>query len=155
MTDDELFATCVWTEARGEPYEGMAAVARVVWNRINQKWFSDGTVSGTVLAKDQFSAFYFDMVDDHYTRVCSTREEATVRAEVLFAQASASAQWAECQKAVTDGKPGATYPGGPTWDKFAAEPRALMYANLAISNPAWATADKRICQIYSHTFFRA
>lgn len=154
MDDNTLFALCVWTEARGEPYEGKCAVARVIHNRMTQRYFSDGTVAGTVLAKDQFSAFYFDMVGGHYTRVCSTPEEAEARAEHMLPEAEADPTWSDCNRAVTDGAAGSGYTGGPVWDRFAAEPRALLYCNMDVSQPAWATPSARICAIYSHTFFR-
>lgn len=154
MTDADLIALCVWTEARGEPYEGKAAVARVIFNRMHAKWFSDGTVPGTVLAKDQFSGFWFSMVEGHYARVCDTLAQAEARAALLLLTVQVDPVWPDCKQACMDGSPGSGYAPGPVWAVFSAEPRALLYANLSISSPIWATADKKVCTIYSHTFFK-
>lgn len=154
MTDADLMALCIFTEARGEPYEGKCAVGRVILNRIAERWFSDGTMAGTVLAKDQFSAFWFDMVDGKYTRICETQGAAAVHAENLLANAKTDAMWPHCQKACADAAPGSGYAPGPVWAILAAAPRALLYANLAISSPVWATPEKKVCSIFHHTFFK-
>lgn len=154
MTDDDLFALCVYEEARGEIPEGRRAVARVIYNRIASRYFSDGTVAGTVLARDQFSWAWFDMVDGHYTRVCHTLADAEARAESLLAPAQAQMIWADCVDAVSEGKPSSGYQGGPQWQALAAEPRALLYCNTAISHPAWATPEKQVAVIGHHTFFK-
>lgn len=44
-------------EARGEPYAGKVAVAEVIRNRMANRYFSDGTVAGTVLKAMQFSCW--------------------------------------------------------------------------------------------------
>lgn len=154
MTDPDLFALCVYTEARGEPYEGKVAVGRVILNRMAAKWFSDGTIPGTVLRKDQFSAFYFDMVNGHYSRICDTVAAATAHAANLLVTAKHDKTWPDCQRACADAAPGSGYVAGPQWQALAAEPRAMLYCNPAISHPVWATADKHVATIYSHSFYR-
>jgi spore germination cell wall hydrolase CwlJ-like protein len=155
MTDDELLALCIWTEARGEPAEGKAAVARVIFNRMAAGYFSDGTVAGTVLRYDQFSAFWFDMVGGRYTRAASSAGEARGRAVALLPGAMASASWAACVQACADGAIGSAYAWGPQGQRLAAEPRALLYCDLAVSHPIWATPQARVAAIFNHTFFRA
>lgn len=44
-------------EARSEPYQGKLAVAEVIRNRMNQRFFSDGTVRDTILRPYQFSGW--------------------------------------------------------------------------------------------------
>ena len=44
-------------EAAGESYAGKLAVAEVIRNRMQRKYASDGTVSGTVLKPLQFSGW--------------------------------------------------------------------------------------------------
>lgn len=155
MTDDDLLALCVWDEAAGEPYEGKVAVARVLLNRMAARFESDGTVAGTVLAKDQFSGFWFAMSAGKYTRVCWTPEEAHARAESYLWMATRQAIWADCARAAADAAKGVAFAGGPEWAKLAAQPRALMYANMSICSPGWATADKLVARIFHHTFYRA
>lgn len=47
----------IWQEARGEPYEGKVAVAKVIRHRMRLLYNSDGTVHGTVLRPKQFSGW--------------------------------------------------------------------------------------------------
>jgi len=155
MTDADLYALCIWTEARGEMYEGKVAVARVIANRMAQRYESDGTIAGTVLAPNQFSDFYFTMVNGHYTRVAHTVADAAARAEKLLTQALCDDTWPQCQQAVQDGAIGSDFAWGPQGRKLNAEPRALLYDNMAISHPYWASPETEICTIEHHTFFRA
>lgn len=156
-----LAALCIWDEAGNQPPEGRRAVAVVLLKRMARRYQSDGTVAGTVLRYDQFSGFYFAMIDGEYKRVCSTPEEAAARAETLLLTAQAGrALWADCQQAWTDAQPvdggsiGAAYAGGPEYQKLVAAPDALLYVNLAVSQPAWATPDKLVAKIFAHSFYR-
>jgi spore germination cell wall hydrolase CwlJ-like protein len=155
MTDADLFALTVWTEAAGEPYEGKVAVARVILNRIAQRYESDGTMAGSVLKFDQFSDFWFDMVDGAYARVCDCRDEAERRAEAMLPRARTQPIWADCARATADGAPGSGFRGGPQWARLAAEPRALLYCDPTLSRPAWATPGALVAAIFHHSFYRA
>ncbi|WP_312855413.1 spore cortex-lytic enzyme [Litoribacterium kuwaitense] len=53
--DIQLMANAVHGEARGEPYEGMVAVAGVILNRINSATFPD-SVSGVIFEPRAFTA---------------------------------------------------------------------------------------------------
>lgn len=57
VPDDAWAVMTIWQEARSEPYMGMLAVAEVIRNRMRAKFFSDGTVAGTVLRDRQFSGW--------------------------------------------------------------------------------------------------
>ena len=154
MSDDDLFALCVWDEAQGEPFEGKVAVARVIYNRMANKYASDGTVEGTILHKWAFSGFWAEMQHGHYTQIAFNFEDAEAQANRLLIQAKATPQWAECQRAVLAGKPGVAFTGGPAWRKLDAEPHAVLYYNPQISSPKWATPEDTICDIYHHRFCR-
>jgi spore germination cell wall hydrolase CwlJ-like protein len=154
MTDADLYALTIWTEARGEPYEGKVAVSRVIANRIAHRYASDGTVAGTVLRYDQFSAFWFKMVEGQYRRVASSQEEAQAQADELLPIAKASAMWADCQRAISDGAIGSSFAWGPQGRKLNAEPRTLLYCDRAISDPPWATEEAQVAVIWNHTFYR-
>lgn len=57
LTDIELLALCIWSEARGEPIKGQVAVGHVVLNRVKgSDWFGK-TIRGVILKKYQFSWF--------------------------------------------------------------------------------------------------
>lgn len=57
IAEDALAIVTLMQEAAGEPYIGKVAVAEVIRNRMNKKYASDGTVSGTVLRPLQFSGW--------------------------------------------------------------------------------------------------
>ena len=161
MDDQTLFALCVWDEASGEPYEGKVAVARVIHNRMAAKYQSDGTVAGTVLKKFQFSGFWFTMEDGKYTQTEFDAAGAEAQAERLLVQATGARNascWADCLRAVAQADPKNPTPWAkglhPEWDKLAAEPRALLYCNPAISHPTWATPKAQVAVIFHHTFYK-
>jgi spore germination cell wall hydrolase CwlJ-like protein len=156
MTDDDLLATCVADEAGNQPYEGKVAVAIVLANRQTIPYQSDGTVAGTVLRKDQFSGFWFEMVDGAYTRVCHTPEEAQARAEEKFRRYLGQSVWADCARAVEDARlwqQGQTmsFEPGPAFAGLT--PDTVLYLNPAISHAPWATPEKQDAVIFDHTFY--
>jgi spore germination cell wall hydrolase CwlJ-like protein len=152
MTDAELLALCVWDEARGEPAEGKAAVARVVLNRMHAHYQSDGTIPGTVLAPGQFSGFWFDWANGKYVRACTTRDEAATRAGKLLADAETAPEvWETCLDAAARVQAGTFR--GPLYEKLG--DAAVNYADLAYCNPAWAVPEKLVVEIGRHSFFRA
>lgn len=153
--DDARWLTlCVYQEARGEPVDGKAAVARVVLNRTRRSppYCSDGTIKGTVFAPNQFSWTSWAFLGGHYIKVARTPAEVAARAEQLLATSiEDKTNWAACQAAalaVLDG----SFQGGAGYR--ALTPEALQYVNLAVSRPAWADPAKLVCQIGRHSFFR-
>lgn len=58
MTIEDCFAiSTIWMEARGESKAGKIAVARVIKNRTERRYQSNGNVVGTCLKPFQFSAW--------------------------------------------------------------------------------------------------
>lgn len=55
-----LAVATILQEAEGEPYEGKVAVARVIRERMRLRYYSDGTVAGTILKPFQFSGWNTD-----------------------------------------------------------------------------------------------
>lgn len=157
MTADELATTCIADEAGNQAHEGRVAIGVVILNRMARRFESDGTVAGTVLKRDQFSGFWFSMVHGHYTRVAHTREEAESRAEAKFAMYVRQVLWGDCQLAWADAD--AWFVGeAPSFNpshEFAALHDAVNYVNLTISQPVWATADKFLCKLGAHSFYRS
>ena len=155
MTDlspSTLLALCVWTEARGEPDDGKAAVARVVLNRGALHYSSDGTVAGTVLHRDQFSAFWFKMIGGKYLRVANDDEEARDRADELLAQARGDSAWPQClvvSGAVLLGK----YTGGADYQRLTSDTVLYYNPDVVTTPPAWADPHKYVCAIGAHAFY--
>jgi spore germination cell wall hydrolase CwlJ-like protein len=151
MTDEELAATCIWDEARGEPIDGKAGVARVILNRMTLKYSSDGTVQGTVLRKFQFSGFWFAMENGKYEQNVFNFEEALEEAQKLYTQALDSDQWNDCLSswnAVTS----RTY-SGSSYNLLTND--TVLYYNPEVSEPpAWANQSKFVARIGHHEFFR-
>jgi spore germination cell wall hydrolase CwlJ-like protein len=67
IPDDVWGPLCIFAESRSEPYEGQVAVGCVIRNRMARRFFSDGTVVGTVTAPHQFS--WMNTSDAQRTRV--------------------------------------------------------------------------------------
>lgn len=151
--DINLFAVCIYDEARGEIDDGKFAVGRVLLNRAKLHFFSDGTVTGTVLRKDQFSGFWFQMVNGRYTRVCSTLDQAQALATKKIAAAANDPQhWQSCLS-VAHQMLESCYTGDAIYRQLT--DNTVLYANLAICSPNWATPDKFVCKIGHHSFFRS
>ena len=150
MDDATLGALCVFEEAGNQPYEGKVAVAIVVLRRTAQKYMSDGTVSGTVLARNQFSWTGWEMVNGKYTKVAFTTEEERARAEDLLRRAQMYTQaWARALRIASDVRDGIYH--STAFDKIT--PKTVLYVNLSISHPAWALPQNEVVQIGHHTFY--
>jgi hypothetical protein len=164
LTDEDLAALNVYQEADGEPDDGKAAVMRIVQNRIKKRYFSDGTILGTVLSKDQFSWAWFGFETVHSgtaTHVISTKEyvrlswtltEAQQHAETLLELAAPSdlTHCSQIARAVVAG----TYTG-PLYANLTDD--AVLYLNPRILTklPTWAIPIRKICSIGHHDFYRA
>lgn len=154
MTDADLITLCAFQEANLEPDDGLAAVVRIVLNRIRAHYQSDGTVPGTVFHGDgtAFSWVAFEMVDGRYRRVASGLDQIMARAEQLLLQAQSFHQaWARAERIAAAVQAG-TYAGA---DFARITGDTVLYLNAAISSAAWATPDKLVCRIGRHSFFRA
>lgn len=158
MDDRTLLAVCIADEAGREPHVGKVAVGRVVMNRVRLKFMSDGTIPGTVLRKDQFSGFYFEMGPQGYKRVASTVEQAQARAvEKLTRYKANAAVWADCLMAADQAMSGLVLSpkDAPQFPGFTE--RTVNYYNPKVvkTPPAWATPDRLDTVIFNHTFYHA
>jgi hypothetical protein len=158
MDDRTLLAVCIADEAGLEPFVGKLAVGRVVLNRMRLKFQSDGTIPGTVLRKDQFSGFYFEMVGGKYTRVASTIEQAAARAvDKLTRYKANAAVWADSLYAADLARLGLLVSSreDPMFPGFTE--RTVNYYNPKVvkTPPAWATPDRLDTVIFNHTFYHA
>lgn len=154
MTDAELMTLCAFQEANLEPDDGLAAVVRVIMNRIRLRFQSDGTVAGTVFHANgtAFSWAAFEMADGRYRRVADGLAEIRLRAQALLAAAQAHhSAWRRCQRITAQVQAG-LYAGV---DFRAITGDTLLYLNPALSSAPWATPDKFVGQIGRHAFYRA
>ncbi len=150
MTDHELMTLCAFQEADNQPDEGVAAIPKVVLNRTALRYASDGTISGTILRHAQFSWTEYSMVNRVYERVAANPAEQMARVEHLLAvDKAAVVQWARCSRIVAAVVAGSFQ--GPLFDKLT--PRTVLYDNLALSSPAWASSSKLVVRIADHSFF--
>lgn len=149
MDDATLLALCIWSEAAGESVAGKQAVAQVVMNRMREKYESDGTMAGTVLYPNQFSGFWFDMIDGRYTRVCWTRQDAEQHAQKMLLRAQHQAIWDVCMD-VAEGVLDGTIPPAKSLDQ------AVLYLNPSILPrlPSWANPAAELCAVGHHVFYR-
>lgn len=125
ISDDSLGIVTVFQEAEGEPYEGKVAVAEVILRRTKMKYMSDGTVTGTVLRRLQFSG----MNSDAANRIRS------------FQIDSDTPKVKECIEAWNEAKEGSNRSNGAT-----------HYYNPKIASPAWAEGAKITATIGDHRF---
>lgn len=154
MTDADLIALCAFSEANLEPDDGLAAIVRVILNRMRRGFQSDGTVPGTIFHGNgtAFSWAAFEMDHGHYGRVANGPAEIAARATHLLAQAQVyKSAWARAQRIASAVQAGAYH--GADYDRLTAT--AVMYANLALVKPPWADPAKLICRIGHHSFYSA
>lgn len=161
LSEDAYLALCVYDEARGQPFEGQRAVARVVLNRARLKYSSDGTIKGTVLSPNQFSGFWFEAVAQKdgtwkYTRVAhdvAGAEEIARRHFMVAEGESQASPWLTAQNA-------ASIEESAALPHMQVEPilplDAVLYYNPHVTQgtPEWATPEKFIRSIGDHSFYR-
>lgn len=154
MTDADLIALCAFEEASIEPDDGLAAVVRVIKNRMVRLYQSDGSVPNTIFHGNgaAFSWAGFAMIGGRYRRVADGPVEIEARAERLLVAAKGFAKaWARAESIAAAVMAG-TYTG-PAYDGLTDD--AVMYLNPAIAGAAWAKPEKLVCKIGRHEFFRA
>jgi spore germination cell wall hydrolase CwlJ-like protein len=154
MDDASLLALCAFQEANLEPDDGLAAVARVVLNRIARRYQSNGTMFDTITHGDgcAFSWVGFDMVNGHYIRVADGPDEIEARVARLLEGARAYAHAWERAQTITGAVRAGTY-HGPDYDKLTDD--VVLYINPSISHAAWAVPANEVCAIGRHTFYHA
>jgi N-acetylmuramoyl-L-alanine amidase len=124
-----LAAITIWAEAQGESYDGKIAVGEVIRNRMKRMYSSDGSVAGTVAQRYQFSFWNDDKQNNQLlVKALQLDDSKVVAMQCIDA-------WRD--SAGTDLTHG-----------------AVLYVNLDVAQPAWATDDKFIVKIGHHTFYR-
>lgn len=125
ISDNVIAILNIWMEARGEERKGKVAVGEVMRNRLRtSRW--GNTIAEVVLAPYQFSGW-------------NTKDSNRVKAMLLDEYAPS---YIDCSEAWETSRMTRLTEG------------ALLYCNLSVSQPVWATPDKLIVKIGSHSFFR-
>jgi spore germination cell wall hydrolase CwlJ-like protein len=151
MTDADLLTLCALREAGNQPDDGVAAVCKVVLNRVRLHYDCDGTISGAILRHAAFSWTEFEFRDDAYVRVAFTPEAQLAHVEASFAQGKDSAGWARCARIAAEVQAG-TY-RGLMYGRLTAD-TVLYYAPSGASAPAWARPLAFVVQIGGQRFYR-
>jgi N-acetylmuramoyl-L-alanine amidase len=133
---DYLVSETAWAvmtiaqEARSENYQGKLAVAEVIRNRMAQKFFSDGTVRGTVLKPYQFSGW--NSSDPNRISCAGLRNNDPIVLDCLKA-------WNEAVSKETN-----------------ITGNAVSYFAHYIAQPDWAGSKQfeYTCQIGAHLFYK-
>jgi spore germination cell wall hydrolase CwlJ-like protein len=152
LDDLTALALNAFNEANLEPDDGMAAVCQVVLNRTCLRYQSNGTIQGSIEWPNAFSWVSWDFVNRHYAKVAFTVAQVTARLRtLLFKDSSYKTAWERAQR-IAGAVMARTYVGA---DFAKITPATVLYANLAISQPAWAKPANQVCVIGHHTFFHA
>ncbi len=121
-----LLTMCVYGEARGEPFEGKLAVAKVVMNRVAEGGWYGGSIKDVVLKPYQFSCF--NTWDPNFAKLFYPNKRA----------------WKQCFKAAWNAY--SEMMGDPT-------DGATHYCVTRI-NPPWVRAMEETNRIGNHKFFK-
>jgi len=125
IEDDTLGIITVYQEAEGESYFGKVLVAEVIIRRTKRKFMSDGTVTGTVLRRLQFSG----MNENTKNRIRSFK----IDTDDQIVQ--------DCMRAWTEAKAGSNH-----------IPGVMHFYNPTYSNPSWAQGAKIVLDEGNHRF---
>lgn len=130
----------VWAEARGEPYLGKVAVAETIIERGRRKFYSDGTVAGTLFRAKQFSAF------NHSTPWRANAFNLDDSDPVVIECARA---WDQAWAAVVKGIETRVLPGGAVFYHTIKAPR-----EAGVWPPVWAVTSEFVADVGAHRFYR-
>ena len=90
LDPEDLATATIRGEAEGESHEGRLAVAKVIRNRMAARFFSDGTLAGTVLKPYQFSVWNTAELRRIQMACCDRDDEASRAARLAWQE---SATW--------------------------------------------------------------
>lgn len=164
LSDSNLLALNVYEEANLEPDDGKAAVARVVKNRMALKFFSDGSIAGTILARDQFSWAWFGFETIHtgigvnqqskqeYIRVADTLADAEGVAVDRYDLAAPAALF-HCN-VVAQQAFGGTYKS-TSYSLLTDDTVLYLNPRILTHLPTWAIPAAKVCSIGHHDFYRS
>ena len=127
ISGDALAVATIRAEADNQPVEGKIAIGAVIRNRMRHRYFSDGTIHGTVLAPAQFSCFNTFAKARHIYLRLQVEDKLTMEAVKAWETS-----------AMVDPVDG-----------------AVLYFNPALASPQWDfTKLEEVRAIGDHTFYR-
>ncbi|MBZ0258843.1 cell wall hydrolase, partial [bacterium] len=121
-----LLTMCVYGEARGEPFEGKLAIAKVIMNRVAQGGWYGRSIKDVVFKPYQFSCF--NTWDPNFSKLFKPKKNV----------------WKQCFKAAWN-----------AYSELMDDPTegATHYCVTRI-NPPWVRAMEETSRIGNHKFFR-
>ena len=126
VDDDRWGELTLIQEAEGESYRGKVMVAEVILRRTREKYFSDGTVAGTVLRDRQFSGW----------------NHGANPVRIRVAKADTDDQpTQDCIRAWSEAKAGSNL-----------VPNCRHYYNPRVCNPPWARDARVVAEEGNHRF---
>ncbi len=153
VSDADLLTLCAYEEARNQPDDGVAAIGRVVGNRVRLGYQDDGhSIAGAITKHAQFSWTEYDEGAGGYHQVAFGLAAELARIQQLLVVAKADKmQWARCARivqAVLEGR----Y-AGAQYARLTNE--TVLYFNpAACAAPPWARVSAFVCRIGAHSFYR-
>jgi spore germination cell wall hydrolase CwlJ-like protein len=126
ISDDALATLTIRGEADADTMAEKTGVAEVIRNRMLTKYQSDGTVAGTVLHPGAFTCWWWK--DPGLVRMLSSYLDANFD--------DAAAAWHAAMTASSTAR------------------GAVLYVNLAVAQPSWATPDAFLVKIDNLSFYR-
>ena len=153
VSDVDLLTLCAFEEARNQPDDGVAAIGRVVENRVRLGYQDDGhSIAGAITKHAQFSWTEYDEGAAGYHQVAFGLSAELARIQQLLAVAQADrVQWARCAR-IVQAVMEARY-AGAQFARLTAD--TVLYFNpSACAAPPWARVSAFVCRIGAHQFYR-
>ncbi len=152
VSDADLLTLCAYEEARNQVDDGVAAIARVVENRVRQGYQCDHSIAGAITRHAQFSWTEYAMSAAGYHEVAFGTAEELARIQQLLAVARADRdQWERCARITASVMTGRY--STVAFARLTAD-TVLYYNPDACAAPPWAKAGAFVCRIGSHQFYR-
>ncbi len=153
VSDADLLTLCAYEEARNQPDDGVAAIARVVDNRVRLGYQDDGhSIAGAITKHAQFSWTEYDEGSAGYHQVAFGMAAELARIQQLLVVAKADkVQWARCARIIQ-----AVMTGRYAGAQFArlTDETVLYFNPAACAAPPWARVSAFVCRIGAHSFYR-
>jgi spore germination cell wall hydrolase CwlJ-like protein len=130
LIDEDALAICtIWQEAEGEPFIAKVGVGEVIRERARRKYNCDGSITGAIAKRFQFSSWNDDQLDND-------RLIASLKLNLSdqFVQECLKA-WYQSQNTVYARK-------------------AVLFVNKDISQPAWATTERLLVKMGKLSFYK-
>jgi N-acetylmuramoyl-L-alanine amidase len=126
LSEQSIVLMTLWAEVRGEPLEGMLAVAEVIRRRTRDHYNSDGTLTDTCTRDRQFSCW--NNTDRQRPRMFRLSDQDSV--VIKLREVWENSEWTD-------------YSNG-----------AVLYHAIGMENyPDWVTRCREVARLGGHVFY--